>query len=71
MVNIHICYKSEEKDFIINISFNKLSEYLLLEERRYDKETGEISYDGIELAVDNEQIIALRDFLNGLKLRED
>ena len=71
MVKNYICYESVDKGFISNIAFNKIMEYLVLETRIYHEDTDEVSYDCTELAVDNDQIRALRDFLNSLNLRGD
>lgn len=68
MVKNYICYESEDRHFISSIHYNKLSEYLVAEVKIYDKETGEVSEDYTELATNKDEIIALRDYLNSLKL---
>ena len=66
--------KGEFKEYnqITSLYFNKKQEYLTVEQKYYKEKDGVlIEKDNIiELAVNNQELIKLRDFLNSLELYE-
>lgn len=68
MVKDFIVYEASDKQFITSLHYQKLAEYLCLEMLIRDEDTGEIHKDYTELSTSNEELIALRDYLNSLPL---
>ena len=65
-----IVYESPDKSFITHIGFLRISEYIYVQ-NLIKRDNGETKQVTLELATDNQQIRALRDFLNNLNLKED
>ena len=70
MVKVLKAFESPRKDFIESIIFSKAYQVLMYSVKMLDHNTGKINNDLYELATNNDQIIELRDFLNGLELSE-
>ena len=66
MVKNHICFKADDNKWITSLRYNKLSEYLIVVQNWINE--GEEYEDTIELSTSNNELIALRDYLNSLPL---
>ena len=70
MVKVLKTFESPDKNWIESITFSKAYQVLMFSVKMKNHNTGEIDEDLYELGTSNEDIIRLRDFLNGLKLSE-
>ena len=66
MVKAHVCFKAEDNQFITSLHYNKISEYLIVKQNWIHN--GDEYEDVLELSTSNDELIALRDYLNSLPL---